>query len=197
MFATQYGFQFLKKIQKLSFWHVFRGWFLLCGIVVGRFEIVLGRCGSFRVLVTTRNSTATTEEWHININKEASNWGNFPSKFTTGSEDEQASLWPLTSCPQRAVQEKSGPYRSSGVFCTLWSVCFYRWPCRKRCAVRICLDLCAPVSNYWLSRISGQVAGGGGDYVSTLQYFKTDSKGERTIVGRTQFRMKWFKNEIK
>ena len=164
---------------------------------VGRFEIVLGRCGSFWVLVTTRNSTATTEEWHININKEASIWGNFPSKFTTRSEDEQASLWPLTSCPQRAVQEKSGPYRSSGVFCTLWSVCFYRWSCRKRCAVRICLDLCAPVSNYWLSRISGQAAGGGGDYVSTLQYFKTDSKGERTIVGRTQFCMKWFKNEIK
>ena len=179
MFATQYGFQFLKKIQKLSFWHVFLGWFLLCGIVVGRFEIVLGRCGSFRVLVTTRNSTATTEEWHININKEASNWGNFPS-----SEDEQASLWPLTSCPQRAVQEKSGPYRSSGVFCTLWSVCFYRWSCHKRCAVRICLDLCAPVSNYWLSWISGQAAGGFSEAVSHWKTFtkvQTTQQNTRTL----------------
>ena len=119
-------FNFWKKIQNLSFWYFFLGWFLLCGIVVGHFEIVLGRlwivvvrCGSFRVLVTMRNSTATTEEWDININEKASNWGNFQSKFATGSEDEQASLWPLTSCPRRAVQEKSGPYRSSGVFCTL------------------------------------------------------------------------------
>ena len=42
-------------------------------IVLGRLWIVVVRCGSFQVLVTTRNSTATTEEWHININEKASN----------------------------------------------------------------------------------------------------------------------------
>ena len=90
-----------------------------------------------------------------------------------------------TSCPRQPVLEKSRLYRSSGVFCTLWSVCFYRWSCRKRCAVRICLDLCAPIWEHWQSRISGQAMGGGGasgrrgDYICTLHYFKTDSKGEK------------------
>ena len=67
MFAIQYACQFLEKIRKLSFWYFFLRWFLLlwdrCGSFWDRprsFEdrcgslwIVVGRCGSFRVLVTT------------------------------------------------------------------------------------------------------------------------------------------------
>ena len=70
MFAIQYAFQFWKKFKSSVFDIFFLGGFFRCGIVVGRFEIVLGRlkivadrcgslwvvvdrCGSFRVLVTT------------------------------------------------------------------------------------------------------------------------------------------------
>ena len=97
-------FNFWKKIQKLRFWFFFWGGFFCCEllwvvlrslwILVNPCGILVDRCGSFWVLVTTRNSTATTEEWHININKKALNWGNFRSKLATGSEDEQPSLWP-------------------------------------------------------------------------------------------------------
>ena len=67
-------FSILEKIQKLSFWYFFLGWFLSlwdrcgsfwdrprsfedrCGslwVVVGSLWVVVDRCGSFRVLVTT------------------------------------------------------------------------------------------------------------------------------------------------
>ena len=44
-------FFFWKKIQKLGFWYFFNCVFFFC---CGSLWIVVGRCGSFRVLVTTR-----------------------------------------------------------------------------------------------------------------------------------------------
>ena len=45
MFAIQYAFQFLKKIQKLNFWIFFLGGFFCCGIVLSRLKVVVGRSG--------------------------------------------------------------------------------------------------------------------------------------------------------